>query len=362
MSESARGKSAARRASVDAARGLAVLLMLQQHLGIWLLDAHRYYGSMSRGYALLNALGGAAAPLFLFLVGVGTALAFAPSPARSWRRGGVIFSFGVSLNLLTPSWFSWGSFYVLHTIGVFLLLAPYLKTSRAALYLALGSLVTGLILQVALDTPLKLTQEAMGATPEPLDALRRAFVDGHFPLFPWLFLPSMGRFAGQALRDGDKRRLLHLGVGSAFSALGLRALVAFDPTLIRSQVWGHLFRFTFYPATTVFLLSLLAICSFLLLGCIALDERKLLHARSTLVTLGRSSLTLFVGHILLFREGLDRLGARNRLAPETALFFVVLALIGAALLSRLWQRIDYRYGLEWLERRWSEPATPPQPD
>src|SRR5690349_4071162 len=62
---------------LDALRGIAVFLMIEQHLGVWLWHGpargetleHDYLGLM-----IFNALGGGAAPAFVTLAGIGSSL------------------------------------------------------------------------------------------------------------------------------------------------------------------------------------------------------------------------------------------------------------------------------------------------
>jgi uncharacterized membrane protein len=71
----------ARRRSIDWARGLAVLIMIQAHvLDAWTLPSDR----STTAFHVLNILSGFAAPLFLWLAGVALVLA----GEREWRRTG----------------------------------------------------------------------------------------------------------------------------------------------------------------------------------------------------------------------------------------------------------------------------------
>ena len=65
-----------RNLGMDALRGLAVLLMIEQHVGIWLWKG-ALPGESSWDYPFLlafNALGGGAAPLFIALAGMGSSI------------------------------------------------------------------------------------------------------------------------------------------------------------------------------------------------------------------------------------------------------------------------------------------------
>ena len=76
-----------RRAYIDWARGLAVLLMIEAHT----LDAWTRLSSRTgRPFGYAAILGGFAAPLFLWLAGIGVALSAGSLSRRGERRGVVV--------------------------------------------------------------------------------------------------------------------------------------------------------------------------------------------------------------------------------------------------------------------------------
>lgn len=120
----------ARRTTLDAMRGVAVLLMIEQHVGVWLWRGPDP-GTIRADYPFLvafNAIGGYGAPLFIGLAGLGSALMCAANKPNVdqvlVRRGVALMGFGLLLNLITPSWFSWGSWFALHLMGFSMALAP----------------------------------------------------------------------------------------------------------------------------------------------------------------------------------------------------------------------------------------------
>lgn len=342
-------------ASVDALRGLAVVLMVQQHLGAWLLDFRENFSTLRTGWVVLNATGGAAAPLFITLSGVGVALG--PIGAVSDRqlrlRGLGLLIFGLLLNLLTPGWFSPWSFYVLHLLGCFLLLAPLARRlSDLALLVAAGAvLACGAAGQAWLETPLRLKPEAMGSIELAGGPLRLALFEGQFPLFPWLSLALGGLWAGRRIIRGELFPLLVAGAMSGGAAGGLRALTAFDRDLVLKTPFRSVFRFTFYPPTSVFILALFGICLGLLVSFLWLEQRKMLTHRSLLVPLGQSSLSLLFVHVVLFREWGGRWGLRQSLDPLPTLAAIALTLAIWTVLAQKWRGSGYRFGLEWCLRR-----------
>src|SRR5690606_20795062 len=108
---------------LDALRGIAVFLMIEQHLGVWLWRGPGPGGRMADypGLLVFNALGGGAAPAFVTLAGIGASLLASKRerPDRTLAlRGIAILGFGYLLSALTPSWFSWQSWFVLHLMGL----------------------------------------------------------------------------------------------------------------------------------------------------------------------------------------------------------------------------------------------------
>lgn len=343
--------------ALDALRGIAVFLMIEQHTGIWLWQGPGP-GQSQSDFPLLvgfNALGGMAAPLFVSLAGMGSALfVSAGRPGTDLtlvRRGLVLMLFGLALNLMTPSWFSWGSWFVLHMMGFAMALAPvWRRLSNRGLLVACGVvLVATVAVQLWLPTPIPLHNPRMRDTTMPGGVLRLALAEGQFPILPWLCFYLAGFVAGRWVKDGHAGRVAVLGLG--FAALGgggylLRSAVAHP--WVRRAFELHL---GFYPAS-VAIVGLLLGGALLLIALVAWAEtRRSITERHPLVTLGRASLTLLMVHVVLFRELSRPIGWWRNLSADLALTviftFVALSVVG----SWLWQRVGYRYGAEWLLRK-----------
>lgn len=336
---------------LDALRGIAVLLMTEQHIGIWLVDFRKYWGSLGP-LVFLNMLGGMAAPLFVLLAGVSAFYSPGSGEARqSMVRGLRLIAVGLVLNLLTPGWFSWSSFYVLHLLGSWLILAPAIgKLSRVSVLVsALATFALGVIGQTLLATPRELSNLAMsGRTGKSF--FRLAFFEGHFPLFPWLALALIGYFAAKPYREGRTARLFGLSAISV-SLAGL----AYCPTWLlgraaRKLPWRALAGLEFYPATPALLLGLTSIGLVLLALLTKLDEKRWLRPNHPLVLFGRTSLTLLVVHVVLFRELFQRMGLGGRFSPAETLGTIFATWLVWWLFARAWALSGFRFGLEWLLR------------
>jgi len=356
---------------LDALRGLAVLLMMEQHLGVWLW---RGPSPGERTPSLLlgfNALGGMAAPLFVTLAGCGAALAVSRAKEsggamdlRSIRRGLVLMVFGYLLSWLTPSWFTMRSWFVLHMMGFAFMLTPLWRRLPTGGLLGLAAAVIGAtpIVQWWMDTPRMLTNDRMALRP-PFEGLagghlRVALLEGQFPILPWLALFLVGMVVGRRVAAGDLggiRRLAKqvLGVGVGLAMIGYAG--RYTPGL-GFLMEGWLRRLAalplgFFPATSAVITLLLAGVLWLIVFAAAISERAPLSGRSWWVCLGRSSLTLLLVHVVVFRELTRPVGLWQAMSAEAALATIGAWLVLCALLARVWAGVGFRFGAEWLLRR-----------
>jgi uncharacterized membrane protein len=342
----------------DALRGIAVFLMIEQHVGIWLWEGPGRGESQADFPVLVgfNALGGMAAPLFVSLAGMGSALMVAAArpgtDATLVRRGLVLMLFGLVLNLLTPSWFTWGSWFVLHMMGFAMALAPLWRRLPTAALLVLCALVlvATVAVQLHLHTPIPLHNERMADTSLPGGPLRLALAEGQFPILPWLCFYLAGFVAGRFVLAGRLARVAALGLAFAAVAGVGRLLLAVGV----SHPWvtrGFQLHLGFYPASVAIVGSLLGGALVLIAFVAWLDARRPLAEAHPLVTLGRASLTLLMLHVVLFRE-LSRPIDWWRNLPANTTLVVIFAFVGlCALATRRWQRVGYRGGAEWLLRK-----------
>ncbi len=354
--------------SLDALRGVAVILMMEQHLGVWLWQVENPLRSalaQAPGYMAINGLGGLAAPTFITLAGAGTSMLVASRPgqpvdATLLRRGLLLLGFGYLLNLLTPSWFSPGSWFVLHLMGFAIATAPVWRrlgnTALLAAEAALLLLTVGV--QHWLQTPALLDNPRMRDLDLPGGALRLALAEGQFPILPWLGVFLAGMVVGRWLLAGEQERVMAL---ARVCLLGGLVLVGLDYAsdhvsafaALRLAPWSRLVtvRTSFYPATPGIVLLLQCGVLLLLAAALHIERGREFAARGLLVTLGRASLTLLLVHVVLFREISRPFGAWQAFDRGTSLVIIIAWIVLCALLARLWQRGGYRFGAEWLLRR-----------
>ena len=354
MSESSRR----RLTSLDALRGVAVLLMIEQHVGMWLWRGPDE-GLTRMDYPVLvafNAIGGYGAPLFIGLAGVGSALMSASQRPRLdailVRRGLALMGFGLLLNLVTPSWFSWGSWFALHLMGFSMALSPvWRRMSTAGLLTTMVAIMaTTPVVQLWLGTPDHLDNVRMRDLGLPGGPLRLALAEGQYPVLPWMAVFVAGFVAGRWIREDRPGRIVVLGVAVlGATALGYLALVVLGPDAPAVLERAFRIKLGFFPP------SLSVVGLMLSLGMIGIGG-TLLAARAPsedhpLVVLGRASLTIFLLHVWLFREASRPVGLWSALASGPTLATIGAFAVLCVIAARHWQRVGYRWGAEWMLRR-----------
>lgn len=335
------------------------MLSLDQHLGVWFFLPES--GKTLIDHPLLfcfNTIGGFAGPLFLTLAGISAFLfleRYQESSLTMIFRGIVIIFYGYLLNVLVPCWFSYGSWFTLHMIGFGILIAPFFRKSSNSFILitCLIIILLTVVFQNMLDTPNTLWSTRMGRTDLPGGIWRLIFIEGQFPVLPWLSFFLGGMVVGKLLSIGDTKRLRILAI-SSYVISGL----LFVSTFLKADfaIHGHLVRFFriylgFYPATPFFFFLLFptVIASLLLFKLI--NNRWPFKSANPLICLGRSSLTIFILHIVVFKElaiRFDYFKLFSSTATPFAVLFVMALFTG---LSVVWSKYDFRFGAEWFLRR-----------
>jgi uncharacterized membrane protein len=302
-----------RRAYIDWARGIAVLLMMEAHtLDAWTRGAE--HGTDAFRHAQI--LGGFAAPLFLWLAGVGVVLSAARRAERRGSRMAAVdavcrrgleifllaFLFRLQSFLLSP-----GSYPVLlFRVDILNVMGPAIVVSglmwgiagaarsTKRLVIAYGAAAAA----VALLTPIVRASTAVDALPIWFQwYLRPAGDYTVFTLFPWAGFVFAGGACGALLvaaPGGELERRLHcwLGpIGLALTAAGLYAATL--PSFYRqSSFW------TTSPAFFVIRVGVMIAALSAVYAVARLSERRG-TALPMLERLGRSSLFVYWIHVEL---------------------------------------------------------------
>ncbi len=348
-------------AGIDALRGIAVILMVQQHMLAWLWNSPRIpFPNLLREYPLsmgLSLLGNLAAPLFITLAGMGAGL-FLDRAGATGRtlvaRGACIILLGFALSLVAPYWFAPGTWYVLHLIGLCLMLSPAfarLPLPVLALFVLTLFAATPLV-QTMLGTPIYLPEARLNDASLSGGIARLAFAEGHFPVLPWMALFILGMIAHRFVR---KRKIIWIFAAAA----GLIAAGVVLALLYRRgyafATYGPLYRaFVFAPYFFPPHLPLMLMLSGTALagatGAASLSAGGNGTVVRALARFGRVPLSLFFFHVFLFNTLFHLLGLYRIFSNYTSWLIIAGFLLATAAALVPWSRRGYACGLERLER------------
>lgn len=350
----------ARNPAIDALRGVAVILMVEQHLGFWFWDKTAITASMFSDYPLIvgiNSLGGLAAPLFLTISGFCSIRYLDSIRGRHLPiicRGLIILGYGYLLNLIVPSWFTPCSWYVLHIIGLCLVLAVFLnRFSTRKLIPAVFIIISiAALIQICLDTPLYIGNTRMGDCAMNGGVLRLVLAEGHFPVFPWLAFFISGMVACRWHRSGESKKIV------TFSAVLISAgLMITVPGVVLPEILstptGRIFTLipNFYPAAPPITLLLMGTALLSLYFVLCVLKKVTLTDTNMLVNLGRISLTVLVLHAFIFRELFLIFGWRNIFGEGATILLIFLIIVAFGFISVIWRKRGFVFSLEWMMRK-----------
>ena len=314
--------STRRRAYIDWARGIAVLLMIEAHT----VDAWTRL-NVRRTVAFRDAtvLGGFAAPLFLWLAGLALVLAATRTAERTGRRrdavdticrrGLEIFILGFLFRLqgfiITPG----GHPVSLFRVDILNIMGPAIFA--AGLVWGLGRTTTGRVLAFAaivaattMVTPIVRISSTVGALPLWLQWYLRPSGTFNeftiFTMFPWAGFVFAGGAVGvlvAAARDGREERRLHAILG----AIGVALVVIGFYTAGRPSIYVSSSFWTSSPTWFAIRLGIMMIALTVVFvseaAFAALSTRtmtpSIVPGVDPLARLGRSSLFIYWIHVEL---------------------------------------------------------------
>ena len=346
--------------SLDFLRGIAVLLMVQQHTGYWFWQSGGSIASLITKYpamVIMNGLGGLAAPIFIALAGAGTTLSYAAGKTDRgiFFRGILLIVFGYLLNILTPAWFAPWSWYVLHLIGFGMCLSPIIRKMNSALLFitALLIIASSVALLSYYGMPRYFSNSFMRGSYSAGSILKLATFNGNFPVFPWMALFIAGMAAGRWI--GSYRYINILKTAGIVLSIGLLLFLLkqgdfalFNNALGRRLLMVNLYM---YPAYPVQFAALSAVSLFLIYVLLAAGRKFNITDGNIVVLLGRVSLSIFIIHIVLIRNFMTVSGLWQSF-PATVTVLLQLAVISMIMvLVYFWNKKEFRYGFEWLLRK-----------
>lgn len=296
---------------IDGWRGLAIILMVINHVGHYLVPPWYYDWS----YLLIYWTVTLAAPIFLFLAGLSMALSLDKIPLnldknklkifwKIFKRGMLLVALGLLVNLFyyidEPIWRG----RILMCLGLSsILLYPFIYLTQARLG-RMATLVGSIVALMLL--PLVAPSLQMLAVSQPI--IGQIFLS-EFPLYPWFFLVLIGLIAGQEflargeLKKSERKFLLTVGGVLLLAWLILSIIFyganifAFSNDVIIARYWNPA------PITWLWILGWLNILAVMFYG---LGQAGKLN--QWLVALGRQSIYMYflqffliiiVGHNIL---------------------------------------------------------------
>lgn len=284
--------------SIDMLRGIAIVSMVAANLaGMALLEPHPIW---------LRIYGSFAAPLFIILAGMMVAWG-------AWhkhhdfkyflRRGVGIILVGALLDVILWGVYPFTSVDILYLIGLAIPLSAYALRFNP-------KIIAAIAFSIFILTPF--LQYFLGYTPFPFELTLKGlptlevanqtpiwnhwFVDGWFPLFPWLGFALTGvliarwRWLYPSLLI--KSPISKVMLGAFFLSLSFVLFYFYPERLYIRNGFSELF----YPPTLAYISAALGVF-WALLGF--LDSAKTLPFYTVLQRLGQHSLFLYVAHLIL---------------------------------------------------------------
>ena len=265
------------------------------------------------------------------------------------RRGVLLYAFGFVLEWVWNGTilFFYGAFFVAGAL-LFMLRSRWLMAIGTAAALAGAGIQWWALDQRnnGHDTSWLLNANAT-SNRSPRDLLLDTLVRGTHPLLPWLVFLCMGMVLGRMMPFTVQRRTELAAVGASCLTIGYLAhnSVAWHPLLASTS---PLDRGVFYTLATVGS-SLLAVS---LVGWLAEATANTALTKAFAAT-GRTTLTLYVGHVLVYNLLVHWLDWVHPGALGTALLFATIYWLCAVATATALQR---RFGigpLEWIYRKFS---------
>jgi uncharacterized membrane protein YeiB len=266
------------------------------------------------------------------------------------RRGVLLYAFGYFLNWVWPGTilFFYGAYFMVGAL-LFTLRTRWLVAIGTAAAAAAATLEWWVLQRTEDGQPMYwLTSGDATSSRSPRDLVLDTFVRGTHPLLPWLVFLCMGLVLGRLLPFGRTLRLRLAGVGLAclVAGYGIRHVAHWHPTLESTSPFDH---GVLYTLTTVGS-SLLAIT---LVGWLAHATAGTRPTRA-LGMAGRTTLTLYVAHVLVFNLLVHWLEWVHPGGLATALLFAFGYWVVAVIAAVLWHRHHAHGPLEWVYRRFSD--------
>ncbi|MBS1652460.1 MAG: DUF1624 domain-containing protein [Bacteroidetes bacterium] len=274
--------------TVDVLRGIAIFSMIASNMAAYnYLEPHAF---------VFKVYGSIAAPCFIFLAGmmVSYTAHIKSYPFNYYLlRGTATLIVAALIDFFLWRIIPFVTFDVLYLIGlampliyVILKLPKYVQLISIVLIFVVSSFLQKHVGYIDTPNEARGLNELKGST-----ILHQFFIDGWFPLFPWLGVSLLGAFFGKMriTLGVEKLNKLFLIYGLCFFIAGLALWIVFKPALLSREGYSELF----YPPTIIFMMTFLGVILLLLNLLYQIKQFKILYFFSIY---GRSSLLMYILH------------------------------------------------------------------
>jgi uncharacterized membrane protein len=329
--------------SIDIARGLAIFIMVPANM-----SAVSYAEPHPLSFRIFSSL---AAPLFIFIAGIMVA---SSSVRRHYGlshfvlRGGLLIIVATLIDVLIWGIVPFNSFDVLYVIGIatpliylFTRLHPKMQLTGILLVIGISPVIQhffGYAEKFAEPLLSSTTIRAISTHSEHNGPLHHLFIDGWFPLLPWLAIMWVGSLAAQTFLAPTAlegyRKVGNLGLALVSTGIPLW-IYGPGPHYVRSG-----YSEMFYPPTPGFLITALGF------NCIVIRVvrfPRVAELSMPLRFLGESPLFVYIIHCAVIAFLIDRYFVRCSFALFTLINFITLAFLFMTGL-----------GINRLKQRWTQ--------
>lgn len=284
---------------IDMLRGFAIFLMIPINLaGEVLADEYPL---------ILRAACSLAAPIFIMLSGFMASITLDKHHSFKYyilRRGLFILFVGVLVDVIVWQIYPFTTFDVLYLIGISIPIA-YLAVGLKS-YQRIGAILVIIVL-----TPI--LQQAFGYTYYPIELglngeitvevenqtgiANHLFVDGWFPLFPWLALSLIGIELADIFKRkrSDEFGLFLLYMGLPLVILGILTYLFIPSKMLVREGYNELF----YPPSIQYLMSFIGASILSFFFFIKIEKTKWSKMFSPLGNMGKAALPIYFVHLFV---------------------------------------------------------------
>ena len=301
-------------------------------------SAYFFNGNVNDSFRIISSL---AAPLFIFLAGANLNFSQTSSSKSVVIRGLYLFITASMIDVLAWKIYPFGTFDVLYLISFGIIFCGLLKFGWISdfvigfVIILFSFFLKGFyrfeIVDVSIFESISINNEFLS------NLFSRAFVDGWFPIFPWLGYMFIGRAVVNRFESLKGYSILLLNLVVFISAYF--ALSNLDLNPVRSS-----YVEIFYPVTGVYLLLSLSFILFLVISLRNTNITNTLLARRY-SSLGRHSLFVYIIHCFFISLCAEVFPARDTIGfflfclIQLATLYLFSILLGVSLVSKIMKKL-----------------------